>query len=59
LPFGDARDVKDEVRRRLDELAPGGGYIFGTVHNIQADVPPQNIMALWESFQEIKDYCKA
>ncbi len=59
LPFGNICDVKDEVKRRIDELAPGGGYIFGTVHNIQADVPPQNIMALWESFQEIKAYCKA
>jgi uroporphyrinogen decarboxylase len=33
-------------------LAPGGGYVFNTVHNIQADVPPANIMAMWEAFRE-------
>jgi uroporphyrinogen decarboxylase len=40
--------VKDDVRHNVDALAPGGGFVFGTVHNIQADVPPQNVMAMWE-----------
>lgn len=56
LPFGDTQKVRDEVKRRIDELAPGGGYVFGTVHDIQADVPPQNIVAMWESFQELKGH---
>jgi len=48
LPFGKPSEVRDEVRRRIDELAPGGGYVLSAVHNIQADVPPQNIIALFE-----------
>ena len=41
--------VKDDVRRNIEALAPGGGYVFNTVHNIQADVPPENIIAMWEA----------
>jgi uroporphyrinogen decarboxylase len=52
LPFGTPQDVKDNVRRNLDALAPGGGYVFNTIHNIQADVPPQNIVAMWEALRE-------
>ena len=37
-------------------LAPGGGYVFNTVHNIQADVPPENIIAMWEALQEYGVY---
>ncbi|NLJ39271.1 MAG: hypothetical protein GX432_10985 [Candidatus Atribacteria bacterium] len=48
LPFGKPSEVRDEVRRRIDELAPGGGYVLSAVHNIQADVPPQNIIAMFE-----------
>jgi uroporphyrinogen decarboxylase len=52
LPKGTPQEVKDEVRKRIDDLAPEGGFIFSTVHNIQADVPPENILAMWEAFQE-------
>ncbi len=52
LPFADQQGVKDEVKRRIDDLAPGGGFVFTTVHNIQPGVPPQNIMAMWEALQE-------
>ncbi|HSV32477.1 MAG TPA: uroporphyrinogen decarboxylase family protein [Atribacteraceae bacterium] len=48
LPFGTPDDVRDEVRRRIDQLAPGGGYVLGAVHNIQADVPPENVVAMFE-----------
>lgn len=51
LPRGTPQEVRDEVRRRLDDLAPGGGFVFNTVHNIQADVPPENILAMWETVQ--------
>jgi len=37
-------------------LAPGGGFVFNTIHNIQADVPPQNIMAMWEAMREAGAY---
>lgn len=56
LPQGTANEIRDEVRKRMDDLKPGGGFVFSAVHNIQADVPPQNIMAMWEAFQEYKHY---
>jgi uroporphyrinogen decarboxylase len=56
LPRGTPREVRDEVHRRIDDFAPGGGFIFNTVHNIQADVPPENIMAMWEALQEFGGY---
>jgi uroporphyrinogen decarboxylase len=52
LPRGTPEQVRDEVKRRLDDLAPGGGYIFAAVHNIQADVPPENLQAMYETLQE-------
>lgn len=56
LPHGTPAEVKDEVKRRIDDLAPGGGFVFSTVHNIQADVPPENIVAMWEALQEYGKY---
>ncbi len=56
LPRGTPQEVRDEVKRRIDDLAPGGGFIFNTVHNIQADVPPENIIAMWEALQEFGIY---
>lgn len=52
LPRGTPQEVKDEVRRRIDDLAPGGGYVLGSVHNVQADVPPENILAMVEALDE-------
>ena len=56
LPQDTPQQVKDDVRRNLEALAPGGGYVFNTVHNIQADVPPENIVAMWEALQEYGVY---
>jgi len=56
LPRGTPNEIKKEVKERIDILAPGGGFIFGTVHNIQADVPPENVMAMWEALQEAGQY---
>ncbi len=56
LPHGTPQEVKDDVRRNIEALAPGGGFVFNTVHNIQADVPPQNIIAMWEALQEYGAY---
>jgi len=53
---GTEQQVRDEVRRRIDDLGPGGGFIAATVHNVQANVPPQNIMAMWETLQEYGNY---
>lgn len=46
LPYGTPAQVKDEVKRRIEDLAPSGGFVFGAVHNIQVDVPPENIEAM-------------
>jgi uroporphyrinogen decarboxylase len=48
LPHGTPQDVRNEVRRRIMDLAPGGGYIAAAVHCIQPDVPPENIVAMCE-----------
>ena len=56
LPNGTPQEVKEDVRRNIEALAPGGGYVFNTVHNIQADVPPENILAMWEALQEFGVY---
>ncbi|MBN1681479.1 MAG: hypothetical protein JW966_14455 [Anaerolineae bacterium] len=49
LPHGTPEQVKDDVLRNIEALAPGGGYVFTTVHNIQADVPPENALAVFEA----------
>lgn len=46
LPEGSPSDVADDVKRNIDALAPGGGFVFATVHNIQAEVPAENIIAM-------------
>lgn len=49
LPLGTPAQVRDEVKRRIDDLAPGGGFIFAQVHNIQPDVPPENMVTMWDT----------
>jgi uroporphyrinogen decarboxylase len=56
LPFGTPQEVKDETRRRIEDLAPGGGFIFAPIHVIQGHVPPENIVAWWETLQEYGKY---
>jgi uroporphyrinogen decarboxylase len=56
LPNGTPQQVKDEVRRSIEALAPGGGYVFNTVHNIQADVPVENMVAMYEALGEVGVY---
>jgi uroporphyrinogen decarboxylase len=55
LPNGTPQQVRDDVRRNIAALAPGGGFVFNTVHNIQADVPPENIVAMWEELNHWSD----
>ena len=52
LPSGSMQDVVEDVKKNIDALAPGGGFVFSAVHNIQAEVPPQNIMAMWKTLME-------
>jgi uroporphyrinogen decarboxylase len=52
LQYGSPADVRDEVLRRLADLAPGGGFVFGSIHNIQINVPPANIVAMFDTARE-------
>jgi len=52
LPRGTRQEIRDEVKRRVDDLAPGGGFVFSQVHNILPDVPPENIMTMYEAIWE-------
>ncbi|MDD8025548.1 MAG: uroporphyrinogen decarboxylase family protein [Acidobacteriota bacterium] len=54
LMFGTPAEVRDEVRRRLDIFGRGGGYVFNSIHNIQANVPPANVVALFETLREAR-----
>ncbi len=56
LPFGSPKEVAAEVERRIGDLAPGGGYILCAVHNIQADVSPENICAMYDAAREYGQY---
>ncbi len=49
LPHGTPDDVRREVRRRIKDLGPGGGYILASVHCLQPDVPPENVCAMFET----------
>ncbi len=53
LPFGTVDDVRNDVKSRIEQLSPDGGFIFCTIHNIQADVKPENIMAMYETYKSM------
>jgi uroporphyrinogen decarboxylase len=56
LPFGTPDQVVDEVKRRIDDLAPGGGFVFAAVHNIQPFVPAANIVAAFDTALQYGQY---
>ena len=56
LPFGTPEEVAAEVKRRIDDLGPGGGYVLCAVHNLQADVPPENICTMYDAAREYGTY---
>jgi len=58
LPFGTPEEVRAEVRRRIDDLADGGGLVLAAVHNIRPEVKPANICALFEAALEYGKYAK-
>ena len=49
LPTGTPAEVREEVKRRIDHLNDNGGYVLCAVHNIQPEVPPENIVAMYEA----------
>jgi len=56
LPCASPEEVREHVRRNLEIWKPGGGYVFNNVHNIQAAVPPENIVALYDAAYEFGFY---
>lgn len=56
LPFSTPQLIKDEVKRRINDLAPGGGFIFTPTQSIQPDIPPENFMTMWRALQDYGIY---
>jgi len=56
LPFESPDRVRDEVRARLRAFAPGGGFVFNAVHNIQARTPTENLLALFDTLKSCARY---
>jgi len=56
LPFGSTAEVREEVRRVMEILGPGGGYLLGPVHTVMNDVPPENVLAMVDAVEEYGYY---
>jgi uroporphyrinogen-III decarboxylase len=54
LPFGTPQEVRDEVRERIEVFGPGGGFVFSTIHNLQAKTPIANALAMFEVVKEYR-----
>ncbi len=53
LPFGSPDDVRREVTERVSIFGQGGGFVFNTVHNVQAKTPPENLVALYQALRDL------
>jgi uroporphyrinogen-III decarboxylase len=49
LPFGSADDVRQQVSRRCEIFSKGGGFVFNTIHNVQAGTPVKNVIAVLDA----------
>jgi len=56
LPFGTPEQVREEVRERIRVFAPGGGFVFNTIHNVQPRVPIANVLALYDAVKKFGRY---
>lgn len=56
LPYGSPDEVEAEVKQRIKDLAPGGGYVLCAVHDIQPDVKPENVVSMYESARKYGTY---
>jgi uroporphyrinogen-III decarboxylase len=56
LPFGTADEVRKEVAERLGIFGAGGGFVFNTIHNVQARVPIENVLAMYETVRDCGRY---
>ena len=53
LPYGSPQEVRAEVGRVIDILAPGGGYMLAAVHTVMDEVPPENLLAMVDAAREL------
>jgi hypothetical protein len=56
LPFGTVEEVRGMVQERMRTFAPGGGYVFNTIHNVQAGVPMENLLAMYQAARDFRAY---
>ena len=56
LPFGTPEEVRREVRERLKTFGTGGGFVFNTTHNVQARIPVENVLAMYETLRDFGKY---
>jgi uroporphyrinogen-III decarboxylase len=56
LPFGTPDEVREQVRERIRIFGKGGGFVFNTVHNVQGNVPVENLLAMYEAVREYGVY---
>jgi hypothetical protein len=56
LPFGTPAEVRAEVRSSIEILGAGGGFVFNPIHNVQPQVPAENLLALYETVREVGGY---
>jgi hypothetical protein len=56
LPFGTPQQVREEVRQRIKVFGAGGGFVFNPVHNVQSRAPIENIVAMYETVREFRNY---
>lgn len=56
LPFGTPEQIREEIKRNISCFKPGGGFVAANIHNITAEVPPQNITTMFEVANEFREY---
>lgn len=56
LPFGTPEEVRQEVKRVIETLGPGGGFMLGPVHTVMNDVPAENVLAMVDAVEEFGQY---
>ncbi|MHA1135671.1 MAG: uroporphyrinogen decarboxylase family protein [Candidatus Thorarchaeota archaeon] len=56
LPFGTPEQIRKEVKYNMNCLKPNGGFVAASIHNITAEVPPENIVAMFDAVLEFRDY---
>ena len=56
LPHASPEQIREHVRRNMEALKPGGGFVASPVHNIQYDIPPENVVALFDAVYEFAPY---